>query len=194
VVRAGVALILDLDNTVWGGVIGDDGLDGIKIARGDAVGEAYLSVQSAALALRARGVLLAVSSKNADEIARKPFRMHPEMLLREDHIAVFQANWEDKASNIRAIADQLMLGLDAMVFVDDNPAERALIRRVLPEVAVPELPDPALYARTLAAAGYVDRAGRERITQLINKSNQFNLTTRRNYCGWPAVDCEREYR
>ncbi len=233
-------LILDLDNTVWGGVIGDDGLDGIKIARGDAVGEAYLSVQSAALALRGRGVLLAVSSKNADEIARKPFRMHPEMLLREDHIAVFQANWEDKASNIRAIADELVLGLDAMVFLDDNPAERGLIRHLLPEVAVPELPaDPALYARTLAAAGYFeaityseedriraafhqdnarrvtlknkvsdlqayleslqmeiafqpfDRAGRERITQLINKSNQFNLTTRR-YTESAVGDAERD--
>jgi FkbH-like protein len=221
-------LILDLDNTVWGGVIGDDGLDGIVIGQGDATGEAHLHVQRAALALRDRGIVLAVSSKNTDEIARRPFREHPEMLLREDHIAVFQANWNDKATNIEAIAKELSLGLDAMVFLDDNPVERNLVRRLLPQVAVPELPnDPALYARTLLAAGYFeavafseedrrraqlyqdnakrvalkaqagdvdgylaslnmqltlsafDDVGRARIAQLINKSNQFNLTTRR---------------
>ncbi len=221
-------LILDLDNTVWGGVIGDDGLEGIRIAQGDAVGEAFLAVQANALALRARGVVLAVSSKNTDSVARGPFREHPEMLLREDHIAVFQANWSDKATNIKSIANELSLGLDAMVFLDDNPMERDLVRRMLPQVAVPELPaDPALYVRTLMAAGYFetiafseedrkradfyqdnakrvalqasagdldsylaslnmeiffapfDAMGRKRIAQLISKSNQFNLTTRR---------------
>lgn len=226
--RSRRVLILDLDNTLWGGVIGDDGLDGILVGQGDGTGEAYLSVQQLALSLRARGVVLAVSSKNDDTIARQVFREHPDMLLREDHIAVFQANWNDKATNIKAIADELALGLDAMVFLDDNPVERALVRRFLPQVAVPELPeDPALYARTLAAAGYFeavvvseedraradfyqgnarraalgkavgdvgdylaaldmeidfrpfDRVNRARIYQLINKSNQFNLTTRR---------------
>lgn len=221
-------LVLDLDNTVWGGVIGDDGLEGIQIAQGDATGEAFLSVQQLALALRARGVVLAVSSKNTDAIARRPFKDHPDMLLKEDHIAVFQANWDDKATNIRAIAKELALGLDSFVFLDDNPVERGLIRREIPEVAVPELDnDPASYARTLAAAGYFeaigfseedraradmyqanarrlslqghtsdlqsylrslemrilfgsfDRTTRSRVTQLINKSNQFNLTTRR---------------
>jgi FkbH-like protein len=221
-------LILDLDNTVWGGVIGDDGLEGIQLAQGDSTGEAYLAVQQLALALRDRGIVLAVSSKNEDEIARLPFRRHPEMLLREEDIAVFQANWNDKATNIKAIAEELSLGLDAMVFLDDNPVERGLVRQMLPQVAVPELPDdPALYARTLAAAGYFesiallkedlqragfyrdnarrvtlqknaggldayleslameitfqpfDETGRARITQLVNKSNQFNLTTRR---------------
>jgi FkbH-like protein len=221
-------LILDLDNTVWGGVIGDDGLEGIKLAQGDAQGEAHLAVQSLALDLRRRGILLAVSSKNTDEIARAPFEKHPEMLLKLEHIAVFQANWNDKATNIRAIAESLSLGLDAMVFLDDNPVERGLVRQLLPEVAVPELPeDPAYYARTLAAAGYFesvavsaedlkratlyqdnarraelqkqvggveaylasldmtitfkpfDATGRARIVQLINKSNQYNLTTRR---------------
>jgi FkbH-like protein len=221
-------LVLDLDNTIWGGVIGDDGLEGLVIGQGDATGEAYVDVQRTALALRDRGVVLAVSSKNDDDVARSAFLKHPEMLLREDHIAVFQANWNDKATNISAIAAELALGIDAMVFLDDNPAERALIRRMLPEVAVPELPDdPALYPRTLAAAGYFesiafsdedrtraemyadnarrvalqnqvgdiesylvslnmeigfrpfDATGRSRISQLINKSNQFNLTTRR---------------
>jgi FkbH-like protein len=221
-------LILDLDNTVWGGVIGDDGLDGIKIAQGDATGEAHLAVQQLALDLRQRGIVLAVSSKNTDEIARGPFEKHSEMLLKLDHIAVFQANWNDKATNIQAIAEELSLGLDAMVFLDDNPVERGLVRKLLPQVAVPELPqEPAYYARTLAAAGYFeavalagedlkragfyqdnarraelqkqvggvdaylksldmtiifqpfDATGRARIVQLINKSNQYNLTTRR---------------
>ena len=156
--RSRKCLILDLDNTVWGGVIGDDGLEGIKIAQGDATGEAHLAVQQLALTLRQRGVVLAVSSKNTDEIARTPFREHPEMLLKEDHFAVFQANWNDKATNIKAIAEELSLGLDAMVFLDDNPGR-----------ARPGAPDaaagggarncrtiPALYARTLAAAGYFE--------------------------------------
>ncbi len=221
-------LVLDLDNTTWGGVIGDDGLEGIKIGQGDPGGEAYLAVQRLALDLRQRGIVLAVSSKNSDDVARAPFERHPEMLLRLDHIAVFQANWSDKATNIQAIANELSLGLDAVVFLDDNPMERGLVRELLPEVAVPELPEePAYYARTLAAGGYFeavafasedlkragyyqdnakrvnmqsqvggveaylaslnmtimfqpfDAVGRARIVQLINKSNQYNLTTRR---------------
>jgi FkbH-like protein len=222
------ALILDLDNTVWGGVIGDDGVEGINVAQGDATGEAHLSLQRLALDLRQRGIVLAVSSKNTDEVARIPFTQHPEMLLKLHHIAVFQANWNDKATNIQAIAEELSLGLDAMVFLDDNPVERGLVRQLLPQVAVPELPDePAYYARTLSAGGYFEAAafatedlkragyyqdnakratlqkqaggveaylasldmtitfqpfdgtGRARIVQLINKSNQYNLTTRR---------------
>lgn len=221
-------LILDLDNTLWGGIIGDDGVEGILIGHGDPTGEAHLDIQQTALDLRARGVVLAVSSKNEDSIARRPFREHPDMVLHEEHIAVFQANWLDKASNIRAIAETLSLGLDSMVFLDDNPAERMQVRKELPEVAIPELPnDPALFSRILLTAGYFeantfsaedskraafyqdnakrtqilnqssdiedylqslemeisfspfDATGRPRITQLINKSNQFNLTTKR---------------
>jgi FkbH-like protein len=150
-------LVLDLDNTLWGGVIGDDGLEGIVLGQGDAQGEAHLEVQRTALALRERGIVLAVSSKNNDETARLPFQKHPEMLLRENHLAVFQANWNDKATNIRSIAAELSLGLESFVFLDDNPAERRLVRDMLPEVAVPELPDdPALYVRTLLAAGYFE--------------------------------------
>lgn len=221
-------LILDLDNTLWGGVIGDDGIEGIIIGNGNPTGEAHLNIQKTALELRERGIVLAVSSKNDDKIARQPFKKHPDMLLKEEHIAVFQANWMDKASNIKAIAKTLSLGLESMVFLDDNPAERMQVRRELPDVAVPELPDnPALYARTLLAAGYFEsigfsdedlkrasyyqdnakraeilsqssdidgylksldmeinfssfnKIGRDRIVQLINKSNQFNLTTKR---------------
>lgn len=221
-------LILDLDNTLWGGVIGDDGLDGIALGQGSAQGEAFSAIQHTALSLRERGIVLAVSSKNEESNARLPFQKHPDMVLKEEHIAVFQANWSAKASNIKAISEALDLGLESMVFLDDNPAERAQVRRELPEVAIPELPDdPALYPRTLMAAGYFenttfsqedrqrsayyeanakrvqaleqvgdfnaylqslemkisfapfDETGRPRITQLINKSNQFNLTTRR---------------
>jgi FkbH-like protein len=214
-------LVLDLDNTLWGGVIGDDGVEGILIGQGDATAEAYLSLQKTVLDLRARGVVLAVSSKNEDATARLPFKEHPDMLIRESDIAVFQANWQDKASNIKAIAQTLSLGLESLVFLDDNPAERM-------QVAVPELPaDPACFANSLVAAGYFealafskedqqraafyeenakraavlsqttdieeylrslsmeilltpfDAIGRARIVQLISKSNQFNLTTRR---------------
>jgi FkbH-like protein len=233
-------LVLDLDNTLWGGVIGDDGLEGILIGQGDATGEAHLEVQRVALSLRERGIVLAVSSKNNDDVARKPFQQHPEMLLKEDHLAVFQANWSDKASNITAIAEQLALGLESFVFLDDNPAERSIVRQTLPQVAVPELPaDPAYYARVLLASGYFeavtlsdedrkraamyqdnarrvalqknvadihsylislemvmtvqpfDEVGRARIAQLISKSNQFNLTTRR-YTEVEVAEAERD--
>ncbi|MDB5579763.1 MAG: Haloacid dehalogenase [Bradyrhizobium sp.] len=222
------ALVLDLDNTVWSGVIGDDGLSGINIGQGDAVGESHLAVQRFALELRRRGIVLAVCSKNDEAVARIPFRDHPDMLLREEHFAVFQANWNDKATNIQSIADALALNVDSLVFLDDNPAERARVRQQFPEVAVPELPDDAAYyVASLAAGGYFettklgaddlgradayqgnakraeirqkvgdydsyltslamvlevrrfDEVGRSRIAQLINKSNQFNLTTRR---------------
>jgi FkbH-like protein len=233
-------LVLDLDNTLWGGVIGDDGLEGILIGQGDAIGEAHLEVQRVALALRDRGIVLAVSSKNNDDVARKPFQEHPEMLLKEDHLAVFQANWSDKASNITAIAEELALGLESFVFLDDNPAERNIVRQTLPQVAVPELPaDAAYYARVLLASGYFeavtlsdedrkraamyqdnarrvalqkhvadihsylislemvmtvqpfDEVGRARIAQLISKSNQFNLTTRR-YTEVEVAEAERD--
>ena len=221
-------LVLDLDNTLWGGVVGDDGLAGIEVGQGSSLGEAFIAIQTMALELRSRGVILAVCSKNEEDVARLPFRKHPDMLLREDHIAVFQANWTDKAANLRAIASTLNIGVDALVFLDDNPAERMQVRAALPLVGVPELPDdPALYPRTLAAAGYfeavgfseedrnrakyyqantqraemlsssrdigdylaalgmvcsigrVDPISRSRVAQLINKSNQYNLTTRR---------------
>ena len=122
--KARKCLVLDLDNTIWGGVIGDDGLEGIVLGQGNAVGESFLSVQRAALELRARGILLAVSSKNTDDVARGPFRSHAEMLLRENHVAAFQANWQDKPSNIASIAEELGFALDAFVFIDDHPVER----------------------------------------------------------------------
>lgn len=226
--KARKCLVLDLDNTIWGGIIGDDGLEGIRIGQGNATGEAHLAVQALALDLRQRGVILAICSKNEESNALLPFREHKEMLLREHDIAAFVANWTDKAANLRHIAEMLNIGTDALVFLDDNPAERAIIRQELPEVAVPEIgDDPALYPGMLTRAGYFealsfgaedaqranfyqdnaqrrtaaasatniddylrsldmtlesrpfDAQGRSRIAQLINKSNQFNLTTRR---------------
>ena len=221
-------LVLDLDNTLWGGVIGDDGLTGIELGQGSAAGEAFQAFQTYVKALKERGIILAVCSKNNESNALEPFERHPEMLLRREDIAAFVANWEDKASNLKTIAAQLNIGLDSLVFFDDNPVERAIVRQFAPSVAVPEVPeDPAWYTRCLSDAGYFEaitfssddakRAGQyvantkrdelkekshsiedflqqldmqmtiapidalslQRSTQLINKSNQFNLTTRR---------------
>jgi len=226
--RSAKALVLDLDNTLWGGVIGDDGLAGIALGQGSARGEAFAAFQRYARDLGRRGVILAVCSKNDEANALEPFEKHPDMVLRRSDIACFVANWTDKPANLRMIAETLNIGLDSLVFADDNPAERAIVRRELPMVAVPELPaDPTLYAACLAEAGYFealsltpedlaraeqyqanarragmaasatdlpaylrslemralwgrfDRVGQARIVQLINKTNQFNLTTRR---------------
>ncbi|MDO8607478.1 MAG: HAD-IIIC family phosphatase [Phaeospirillum sp.] len=150
--RARKCLVLDLDNTLWGGVIGDDGLDGIKLGNG-AAGEAFVDFQAYIRRLKDRGIILAVCSKNEDANAREPFLKHPDMRLGIDDIAVFRANWDNKADNIKAIAEALNIGLDSLVFVDDNPAERALVRRFLPMVAVPEMPeDPSHYVETLQRA------------------------------------------
>src|SRR5882724_2833755 len=150
-------LVLDLDNTLWGGVIGDDGLEGIVIGEGSAVGEAHLALQRYVKQLKERGVILAVCSKNDLATAEAAFREHPEMLLRRSDIAAFLANWDDKAENLNAIATRLNIGIDSLVFVDDNPVERARIRESLPAVAVPELPDDAAhYVRCLSDAGYFE--------------------------------------
>lgn len=225
---SGKCLVLDLDNTLWGGVIGDDGLAGIALGQGSAVGEAFVNFQKYISNLSARGVILAVCSKNDESNALEPFEKHPDMVLKRDQIACFVANWEDKATNLRRIAESLNIGVDALVFADDNPFERNIVRRELPMVRVPELPeDPTLYAQCLAQSGFFeavavtsedrsrtqlyqarqaseasratatdldgyleslnmimdwrrfDVVGQARITQLVNKTNQFNLTTRR---------------
>ena len=137
--------IVDLDNTLWGGVIGDDGLEGIQIGE-LGQGHAFTEFQTWLKELKNRGVMLAVCSKNDEANAKEPFLRHPEMVLKLDDFSAFVANWEDKASNIRRIQKDLNIGLDSMVFFDDNPFERNLVRTMLPEVEVPELPeDPAEY-------------------------------------------------
>ena len=213
---------------MWGGVVGDDGVEGLVLGQGSALGEAYVAFQEYVRELSRRGIILAVCSKNDEANALEPFEKHPEMVLKRGDIASFFANWSDKAGNIRAIANELNIGLDAIVFIDDNPVERNLVRRELPMVAVPEVSDdPTSYPQTLADAGYFeglavtdddrartqqyqgnraravlqasstdlssylrslsmeliwrrfDKIGLQRTVQLINKTNQFNLTTRR---------------
>ena len=220
-------LVLDLDNTLWGGVIGDDGLDRIQIGRETPVAEAYTAFQEYCLSLHRRGVLLAVCSKNDEVIAKSGFE-HPESILKLEHISCFKASWEPKHESIAAIAQALNLGVESFVFLDDNPAERALVRSQIAGIAVPEIGDevstyasileqgryfepvslsredltrPSMYQAnaqratleaTFASYGeYLDSLAMaaeighftpvylERIAQLTNKTNQFNLTGRR---------------
>lgn len=226
--RVRKCLVLDLDNTLWGGVVGEEGSDGVLLDPNDPLGEAFLAFQRYVLDLKNRGIILAVCSKNDIEIAREPFDSNPLMLLKFDDISCFVANWSDKVSNIKAIAKRINIGLDSLVFFDDNPTERALVSKYLPEVLTVDVPDdPALYVRALEEAHpfdwpqitvedvkrgetYASNAKREelmaefehyedylasldmraschpvtqkslaRFSQLINKSNQFNLRTQR---------------
>jgi FkbH-like protein len=221
-------IVLDLDNTLWGGVIGDDGLEGIEIGTTSPRGEAFRAFQQYLLELAGRGILLGVCSKNDHANAVEPFLKHPEMVLKLSDIVNFKANWDPKADNIREMATELNLGLDSFVFVDDNPAEIEIVRQFVPEVTGICLgDDPSTFVRALAdsrffevrnvtaedferAELYSKEAKRQelkstatdmdsylsslemvaevspfskldvpRIAQLINKSNQFNLTTRR---------------
>jgi len=138
-------VILDLDNTVWGGVIGDDGLENIQIGQ-LGIGKAFTEFQYWIKKLQQRGIIVAVCSKNTEQIAKEPFEKHPDMVLKLEDIAVFIANWENKADNIRKIQKILNIGFDSMVFLDDNPFERNIVRENIPGITVPELPeDPALY-------------------------------------------------
>jgi FkbH-like protein len=156
--RVNKCLILDLDNTCWGGVIGDDGLENIHIGR-FGIGKVFTEIQRWAKALKERGIILAVCSKNDEAIARTPFEQHPEMVLRIDDIAVFVANWENKVDNIRLIQETLNIGFDSLVFVDDNPVERASVKTFLPEVNVPDLPeDPAEYLPFLSRLNLFETA------------------------------------
>jgi FkbH-like protein len=226
--RSKKVLALDLDNTLWGGVVGDLGPGGIRVGQGSGEGEAFLAFQQYAKQLSQRGIVLAVCSKNDPEKASEPFEKRGGMALQMSDFSAFVANWNNKADNLRTIAERLELSLDSIVFVDDNPAERALVRRFVPQVSVPDLPeDPAGYIDALARHRYFEATsftqedsarGRyyaensrrrdlaegapdlesflaslrmkmnvepinelniERATQLVNKSNQFNLTTRR---------------
>jgi FkbH-like protein len=221
-------LVLDLDNTLWGGVVADDGLEGIELGDTSPRGEAFKAFQKYIASLKQRGVLLAVCSKNDFAKAAEPFEKHPDMVLKMEDIVSFKANWEPKSENIRAMAPELNLGLDSFVFVDDNPAEIEIVRQFVPEVTTLLLgPDPSDYVGQLAdsrlfeprsitgedaerTGQYRSEAQRQalaasvtdmgayleslqmeavisefapvdvpRLSQLINKSNQFNLTTRR---------------
>lgn len=144
-------LVLDLDNTLWGGVVGDDGCMGIQLDPNNAIGEAYRAFQQYVLQLKERGVILAVCSKNEEDIAKEPFEKNDKMILKLDDISCFVANWEDKAGNIRNIASKLNIGVDSLVFFDDNPAEREIVKKFVPEVLVVDVPeDPADYVQALS--------------------------------------------
>ena len=149
-------IVLDLDNTLWGGVIGEDGLAGIQLGS-EAPGSAYVAFQRELERLWRRGILLAISSKNNLDDALSVFEQHPDMVLKLSHFAAYRINWEPKEHNIREIARELNIGLDSLVFLDDNPVERAKVRDELPMVLTPELPtDPAHYRRALLELGVFD--------------------------------------
>jgi FkbH-like protein len=235
-------LVLDLDNTLWGGIVGEDGLAGIRLGE-SAEGEAFQAFQDSILALKQRGVVLAVCSKNNESDAREVFERHPGMRIRLDDIAVFVADWRSRPEQLQSVVSELALGLDSLVLADDNPVEREAVRQLLPEVDVLRLPDdPADFSRALSgyllfepAAFTVEDAQRTeqyrarrsaadaalaaqsiddfyrslemrtttsvfsdsdlpRIAQLVAKTNQFNLTTRRHAAGkltgfMADVDC-----
>ncbi len=225
--RTAKVVVVDLDNTLWGGVIGEDGMTGIKIGQ-EYPGAAFQALQRALLDLSRKGILLAVCSKNNLDDAMEAIEKHPGMLLRAKHFAAVRINWMDKAQNLREIAQELNVGIDALAFVDDNPFEREQVRATLPEVTVIDLPkNPLEYSaavrnctvferltlsaedlqRTAMYAEQKQRASAEqtfqskedffryleqeaeleavseltlaRVSQLSQKTNQFNLTTRR---------------
>jgi FkbH-like protein len=225
--REAKCLVLDLDNTLWDGIVAEDGIEGVEIGE-LADGSSRALFQHYVKSLKERGILLAVCSKNDEADALRVFREHPEMVLRESDVSVFVANWDDKARNVRRIQERLHIGFDSMVFVDDTPFERALVREMVPGVTVPEMPeDPADWVRFLSELnlfetashssldgvraelvadesrranaqarfetieGYLRSLGMQagfrrfdefslpRIAQLIRRSNQFNLATRR---------------
>lgn len=150
-------LVLDLDNTIWGGAVGDLGCEGIVLEPNDAEGEAYLVFQKYIVSLKNRGVIIAVCSKNDMKNAIEPFEKNPYMILKKEDISCFVANWEDKVTNIKYIAQYLNIGTDSMVFFDDNPTERTLVKEFLPEVEVIDVPeDPAFYVRNLDMAHAFD--------------------------------------
>ncbi|MCK5047187.1 MAG: HAD family hydrolase, partial [Candidatus Heimdallarchaeota archaeon] len=220
-------IVLDLDNTLWGGIIGEDGLDGIKLNI-NYPGNHFVDFQKAILSLFKRGIILAVNSKNNEADALEVFQKHPYMQIKETHLAAHRINWNDKVQNMIELAEEINIGLDSMVFFDDNPVERARVREALPDVKVVDLPkSPALYKKTLeqlndfntlaitkedltrgekyyfrkqregirkkvqsidefiktleivATIKLADKFALPRVTSLINRTNQFNVTTRR---------------
>ena len=156
--RVKKCVVLDLDNTLWGGVIGDDGLEGIEIGE-LGTGHAFSGFQQWLKELKNRGILLAVCSKNNEDTAKEPFEKHPEMVLHLNDFAMFVANWEDKASNILRIQQTLNIGMDSLVFLDDNPFEREQVRSMIPAITIPDFPeDPALYLQYLRSLNLFETA------------------------------------
>ena len=171
-------LILDLDNTVWGGVIGDDGLEGIQLGHGLGIGKAFTEFQMWVKKLKQRGIIICVASKNNEETAKEPFENHPDMVLKLDDIAVFQANWETKVDNIRTIQSILNIGFDSMVFLDDNPFERNIVRENIKGITVPELPeDPAEYLEFLYSQNLFETASFSNLDK--DRTKQYQVEAKR---------------
>ena len=171
-------LILDLDNTVWGGVIGDDGLEGIQLGHGLGIGKAFTEFQMWVKKLKQRGIIICVASKNNEETAKEPFEKHPDMVLKLDDIAVFQANWDTKVDNIRTIQQILNIGFDSMVFLDDNPFERNMVRENIKGITVPELPeDPAEYLEYLYSLNLFETASYSNLDK--DRTKQYQVEAQR---------------
>lgn len=174
-------LILDLDNTVWGGVVGDDGLEGIQLGHGLGIGKAFTEFQMWVKKLKQRGIIICVASKNDEDKAKEPFEKHPDMILHLDDIAVFQANWETKVDNIRTIQSILNISFDSMVFLDDNPFERNMVRENILGITVPELPeDPGeyleyLYSLNLFETASYSNADKDRTKQYQVEAKRVSL-------------------
>jgi len=171
-------LILDLDNTVWGGVIGDDGLEGIELGHGLGIGKAFTEFQMWVKKLKQRGIIICVASKNNEDTAKEPFEKHPDMVLKLDDIAVFMANWETKVDNIRAIQGILNIAFDSMVFLDDNPFERNMVRENIPGITVPELPeDPGKYLEYLYSLNLFETASYSQADK--DRTKQYQVEAKR---------------
>lgn len=181
-------LVMDLDNTIWGGVIGDDGLSGIEIGELGR-GHAFQTLQKWIKNLKDNGIILAVCSKNNEDIAKEPFEKLEEMVLRLDDISVFVANWEDKASNIKLIRETLNIGMDSLVFIDDNPFERNLVREMIPEITVPELPeDPAMYLDYLQSCNLFEVASVSEDSSKRTKQYQQEFARRKQEMSYENYD------
>lgn len=171
-------LILDLDNTLWGGVIGDDGLEGIQLGHGLGIGKMFTEFQMWIKKLKQRGIIICVASKNNEETAKEPFEKHPDMVLKLDDIAVFQANWETKVDNIRTIQQILNIGFDSMVFLDDNPFERNIVRENIPGITVPELPEfPEDYLEYLYSLNLFETASHSNLDK--DRTKQYQVEAKR---------------
>ena len=171
-------LILDLDNTVWGGVIGDDGLEGIQLGHGLGSGKMFTEFQLWIKKLKQRGIIICVASKNNEETAKEPFEKHPDMVLKLEDIAVFQANWETKVDNIRTIQQILNIGFDSMVFLDDNPFERNMVRENIPGITVPELPEfPEDYLEYLYSLNLFETASYSNLDK--DRTKQYQVEAQR---------------
>ena len=171
-------VILDLDNTLWGGVIGDDGLEGIQLGHGLGVGKMFTEFQMWIKKLKQRGIIVCVASKNNEDTAKEPFEKHPDMVLKLDDIAVFQANWETKVDNIRTIQQILNIGFDSMVFLDDNPFERNIVRENIPAITVPELPEyPEDYLEFLYSLNLFETASYSNLDK--DRTKQYQVEAQR---------------